>query len=510
MWITRGPKQAASRISLRLKLTLWMVGISAVLQLTLALVVTFYQRSTVGGFLVERLKVRADSVAEAVRKYDFQVTDADLSRIAGDNIRQTLYPRLLITVFNGDGSVVASNLRPAPTPESVGVPGVRFGPSVVVQRNLTALNDPAEKKSNGQHIVLKRVKAATGEDYVVLMGTTDVYYDTLLGLTGQVIGLTAAIGVAAAGIAAWIIAGLATAPLKELRSLAGSLSPDGIDREVPASASSSLSSQELSTLRHEVQEARAKLREALHAQDRFISSVSHELKTPIAVLLTEAQTVDARGVNGDTRKFIQSVTDEMRRLGRMVESFLMLTKVRGGMSVVDAKIYGVNDLVIEAVQSCGKSARQYNVTLAPELADGENPPTVSGDAELLRVLMDNLIQNAIRFSPEKQRVVIRVIQGESDCTVSVRDFGPGVPDDIKDKLFERFVQGPGQGQRGHGLGLSIAQGIAELHGGRITVRNVPDGGCEFAVRLPLAPQPRRDPVPAQVAEPDDKKEIVRT
>jgi Histidine kinase-, DNA gyrase B-, and HSP90-like ATPase len=98
-----------------------------------------------------------------------------------------------------------------------------------------------------------------------------------------------------------------------------------------------------------------------------------------------------------------------------------------------------------------------------------------------------LIRNAIRFTPEGSRVVIRVSESTDRCTVSVRDFGPGIPEEIRGTLFEPLVQAPSEQQRGIGLGLTIAQSIAELHGGRIAVANIPDGGCEFTVTLPCDP-----------------------
>jgi signal transduction histidine kinase len=472
-----------SRLPLRLKLTIWMILISFVLQGGLGSVVLFSQRGSVEASLESRAKSRADTVSEGVLKREFHVTDEDLNRIAGDILRFTAGDRFVVALFRPSGEAIASNIRPAPDARDLHLDRAKLGGGPVIVRNQVP---GAMESSRSWRLVLKPLRAPDGESYVLLVGTGDASYDQMLSLSARIVALSVLVGVGAAALGSWMIAGLATAPIHELRRLAGALSPESIEQEVELSPSS-LSSQELAALRHELEEARFRLRESLHAQDRFISSVSHELKTPIAVLLTEAQTLNARALPEEPRRFVQSVTEEMRRLGRMVESFLTLTKVRGGMKIVNPERRNLNDVVMEAIQSCSRMARQYGVTLAPELAESEPPPTVSGDAELLRVMTDNLIHNAIRFSREGQPVSVSVIPGQTECEIRVRDTGPGVPEEMKDKLFERFVQAPDEAcrGRGHGLGLSIAQGIAELHGGRIAVRNVPDGGCEFYVMFPL-------------------------
>jgi signal transduction histidine kinase len=241
------------------------------------------------------------------------------------------------------------------------------------------------------------------------------------------------------------------------------------------------------TLERDLAEARARLRDALAVQDRFISNVSHELKTPISVVLTEAQTIQVSELPAEGQRFVQSVTDEMRRLSRMIQSFLTLARLHGGRTLEHTRTCIVNEFVMDAIAGCTPLARRAGVTLIPELAECEGPLIVTGEMDLLQTLVDNLIRNAVRFSPAGSPVQVRVTMDAPDCVVTVRDSGPGCPEDLLDKVSGRFVQVPMAGLpgRGNGLGLSIAQGIAELHGGRITVINVPAGGCEFAVRLPV-------------------------
>jgi signal transduction histidine kinase len=242
---------------------------------------------------------------------------------------------------------------------------------------------------------------------------------------------------------------------------------------------------ELEDVQAAIADVRERLRVAIGARDRFIAHVSHELKTPIAIILTEAQTLDTRTLSPDARIFVRSVIDEMRRLGRTIESFLTLTKVRAGASLMDVAPCDVADIVMDAVLGCSRMARQHKVSLNPLLADSDHPVAVNGDAELLLVLVDHLLRYAIKASPEGAQVIIHVSDSVNECVIAVRDFGPPLIDSTIPPAFDPTppANGTPPGRR-PGMGLSIAQTVAKLHSGAIDAHALPDGGCEVAVRLP--------------------------
>jgi two-component system OmpR family sensor kinase len=247
---------------------------------------------------------------------------------------------------------------------------------------------------------------------------------------------------------------------------------------------------ELKDLQVELDRMRQRLEAGYEAQERFVANVSHEIKTPIATVLTEAQTLPRNlPLPSDVKQFIESTQDEMRRLGKLVESFLLLTRVRHGKPLQSTtRTVIVNDLVMESVLHCRKMAEQHEVKLTPELCEEQDRDlTVRGDPELLRTMVDNLIRNAIRFSPHGQTVDVTVKCEPEQISICVGDRGPGIAPELLDKIFDRFSQAKSEEKlgRGSGLGLEIAQGIAELHGGRITITNRKNGGCEFCATLPL-------------------------
>ncbi len=484
-------------LSLRAKLTLWFLGISVAIQLALSLLLLIYQRASVGSYFDYRLRHRAERMAEAIGQVSSDLTDDRLRTLSDEARRFVLSEAHVYTLYAEDGRIAASNLRPAVEAAEIGL-GSRTAPSEVFLldiQGLRGMEDPSQARA-----VLLPVRTLDGARYTLLMAISDSYYRSIMQQTARVILLSLPVGALAAAVAGWLIGGLAIRPFVHFRRLSETLAPESIERDV----SPTPASREVVELERDLQETRAKLRSAFAAQDRFVSSVSHELKTPIATILLEGQTLHTAEMPPEAQRFVGSVTDEMRRLGRMTESFLTLARIRSGNAIPNPRPSEANEFVMEAIADCSRFARQSGVTLAPELAEDDRPLPVSGDAELLRVLVDNLVRNAVRFSAPGGAVVVRVIPEDGRVAISVRDRGPGIPPELLDRLFDRFVQGPDQSSRvqGHGLGLTIAQGIAELHGGRITVRNLDEGGCEFTVTLPLcapAPEPGPDDVPAPEA-----------
>jgi signal transduction histidine kinase len=241
--------------------------------------------------------------------------------------------------------------------------------------------------------------------------------------------------------------------------------------------------------------------------ERFMSEVSHELKTPVSALLAEAQVMKYAPPTAETAgRFILSVEDEMRRLGKLVESFLMLARFEHGRRYIAEAAVHVNDVVLESVEHSSRLASQSEVGINLTLYDaGSDRPEaiVRGDAELLRTVFDNLLRNAVQFSDRGSAISVDVGASGDQVTIAIRDRGPGAPPEHINRIFERFVQAPNQkpGRRGTGLGLAIARGIVELHNGSIAATNHPEGGCVFTVSLPLVsphtgPPPLRRPLVA--------------
>ena len=482
------PRNERSGLSLRLRLTLILLAAFGVIQVALSVAHLLDDGKTAKALFVNEMTGAVESISRQVQSEQAPLSDAALSAIADDGANDVLGQRCAVSVYDQDGMLVASTLHP-PIPLSlVGGVSTALSTDGGPGRSLTLEGFPAGGNPVFSRVVSQSIGHGLDRRRVLLIAAPETFIAELLDRATRNIVLLTPIGLVVSAIAGWFIAGFAVRPLRQLGLIASQMRPDNLAQPIDFHSSAI----ELTSLKQELEQMQRRIESGYEAQERFVANVSHEIKTPIATVLTEAQTLARPGATpSEIRQFIDSTEDEMRRLGRLVESFLMLTRVRHGKPLESTRTtISVNDFVLDSIQHCWKYAEEHGVKLDPELAhEAEQDLTVVGDPDLLRTMVDNLIRNAVRFSPREAliKVVVRT-DGLDKVCICVRDKGPGIPDALIDRIFDRFAQGKSEEKlgRGSGLGLEISQGIAELHRGRIAVSNVDDRGCEFCVTLPLA------------------------
>ena len=228
-----------------------------------------------------------------------------------------------------------------------------------------------------------------------------------------------------------------------------------------------------------------RLDNVLTVQNRFIADAAHQLKTPVAALQAQLEATLADPDPQRTRESLANILAGLERLSRLVSQLLALARNEPDavrhvtMSEVD-----LNEIAFESASAWVAEALKRNIDLG---FDGtQTPLVVRGDPIRLRELLDNLIDNAIRYSHEGGRVTVCVTP-QPTPTVAVSDDGPGIPPDERQRMFERFHRRLGTAAEGSGLGLAIAQEIARIHGGHIDLCEDLDGvGNTFSVSLPHA------------------------
>ena len=217
----------------------------------------------------------------------------------------------------------------------------------------------------------------------------------------------------------------------------------------------------------------------------LLSTVSHELRTPLAAIKGYATTLLADDVvwDADTqREFIQTISDEADRLAALVSSLLDLSRLEGGALRLQRETHNMYDLVAAVAR---REGRRLGVEI--HLKADDNLPLVELDRLRMETVLRNLLDNAAKYSPPDYPVEITLQQQEDAIQVCVRDYGPGVPADQKDRIFLRFYRGQVErSQRigGAGLGLAICKGFIEAHGGHIWVEDA-NPGARFCFRIPL-------------------------
>jgi signal transduction histidine kinase len=216
----------------------------------------------------------------------------------------------------------------------------------------------------------------------------------------------------------------------------------------------------------------------------FVSLVSHELRSPMAAVIGAARTLQARWrelLPDQRESFLALIGDETTRLASLIGDVLDTSRIDAGTFTYRFSDVDISALVRDSVATAALG--QDEVPVVAEIAPGV--PSIRGDAERLRQIFGNLIENAVKYSPAGEPVEVRVTQSNGAVVVSVQDRGPGIKPDDQRLIFEKFGRVAGTGSKpGTGLGLFIARSIAETHGGTIAVSSSPGRGATFTVKLP--------------------------
>jgi len=248
--------------------------------------------------------------------------------------------------------------------------------------------------------------------------------------------------------------------------------------------------QDLRYLGQRLEWLRARLSELEEQQTRFLRHVSHELKTPLTAVREGAELLrDNVGgrLTPEQRDIVRIVRENTLQLQKLIEDLLSYHQAR---AMEPATVGPV--LLPETVRRVIKEHKLAALARMINVDDDMKPAVVVGDAEKIRTIVDNLLGNAIKFSPRAGSIAIRLAPEEGFAVLDVIDQGPGVAPDERARIFESFYQGRETAEgpvKGSGLGLAIAREYAAVHGGTIEVLDRGDGrrGARFRVRLPLAP-----------------------
>lgn len=238
------------------------------------------------------------------------------------------------------------------------------------------------------------------------------------------------------------------------------------------------------------QVARAQAEEALHERDEFLALASHELKTPAATLSATAQLLQRQLARQGSlepdqlERALERLQDQSQRLGRLVDRLLDVSRINASRLTIEPEAVDFVALVSDAVAACQLTTGRHSFVLT-----GPDELVAWLDRDRLNQVVNNLLDNAIKYSPDGGEIEVTISSTrlpEAEVCLAVRDHGIGIPENLRDKLFERFYRAHnGEQFSGMGLGLFVTRHVVELHGGRITVDSPPDGGARFTVCLPL-------------------------
>lgn len=233
--------------------------------------------------------------------------------------------------------------------------------------------------------------------------------------------------------------------------------------------------------------ANVQLQQLDQAKSEFVSLVSHEFRAPLTNIRGALELMeDSLNTNGaDYDRMLGIINSEVGRLGRLVEDVLNISRIEAGELKLVCKEVDVSKVIQHVLDEF--AAR--NVRRKLKYVSGPNSPTLWADPDCLHQVITNLIDNAIKYSPENSQVTVWLELQTEDSVLSVRDHGPGIPPDEQSRLFQKFSRLDSQDDKvtyGYGLGLYLCRRLIEGMNGRIWVESTPGHGATFRFTLPLA------------------------
>jgi two-component system OmpR family sensor kinase len=277
----------------------------------------------------------------------------------------------------------------------------------------------------------------------------------------------------------WVVSG-SLEPVARVRSQVASRRADDLSPVSEAGLPD-----EVQPLVHELNLLFDRVKTAFDKQQSFVADAAHELRTPLAALRLQAQSLE-RADSIDARKLaVARLTAGIDRSTRLVEQLLVLARqeasATGGVAKQSVELA---ELARRTVADLAGVAQARGVDLGVQRAD---EMSVDGQPEALQILLRNLVDNAIKYTPQGGTVDITVRRAPADVKVCVEDSGPGIPPEERERVFDRFYRIPGSDAAGSGLGLAIIKSIAERHGARLELgKSERLGGLAVTVTFPLA------------------------
>jgi len=364
------------------------------------------------------------------------------------HIEHKYQKRLHFQVWDRHGTLLLRSPR-APTTPLAEVDGFSEGPGADGRGRWRYYSQWNDKR---------KLRVQVGENHHVR--------DELIGHIAWRLLLPALFGLPLLGAWIWLATRQGLAPLRTVAGQIAGREPTRLHPVVPASAP-----EEIRPLVEAINGLFGRVEQTLAAERRFTADAAHELRTPLAALAAQAQVAARARDEAERQHALEQLGVGTTRAARLVDQLLTLARVDPEQAERPTAPVALDRLAEEVCADHGAQALAKDIALELDAV----PATVTGDVGLLRILLRNLVDNAIRYTPAGGRVAVAVA-ADAGVRLSVADSGPGVPESERERVFERFSRLAGQEIEGSGLGLSIVRRIAELHGAQVGLGTAAGGG----------------------------------
>jgi two-component system, OmpR family, sensor histidine kinase QseC len=274
------------------------------------------------------------------------------------------------------------------------------------------------------------------------------------------------------GLLLWLAISRAMRPLDEVAGAVSARDPGNL-----AALAVPQAPREVAPLLDALNRLFARIESSIAGEKRFTADAAHELRTPVAAIRAQAQVARGAVTDDERTRALDNVIAGCDRAAHLVDQLLMLARVDQSAETAPAEC-SLRNAAADALSDVAAYSIAKGVRL--ELAPGEDEH-VAGHGALLRVMLRNLVDNAVRYSHAGTRVIVAVERKDAQAAVTVADEGPGIPADERERVFERFYRGLGSGVEGTGLGLSIVKRIADIHGASVVLSQQAGKGLAVTV-----------------------------
>ena len=469
--------------SLSFRLVTWYAGLLTLVFLLLGALTIVLLQQYLDSNVLDTQARRARQIADTLVAAASRTGDAAMARQVDDLYSPEENDRF-IRITSGDGHVVYASGKPRDG---------SFDPSKVpapsVTRNAAFLRK--ETLPSGSLLIAAQPYKRDFDDtassrYVVEVGvstnrTDETVRQVLLMLA---IGLPVAVCVAVTG--GFILVRRALKPVDNLSQKAAAITQHNLSERLPVVRSGD----ELERLSLSLNLMISRLEDAINSSKQFVADASHELRTPLAVLRGELENLaqDAQ-LKPATRETLGSSLEEVDRLAEIVEGLLALSRLDTGEARAEWVRFDLAELVATTAGQMSLLAEDKRISV---LCDSSTRVMIEGDRARLKQVVVNLLDNAIKYTPNGGRIKLKITQEDGNAVLDVADDGIGIPPEALPHVFKRFFRVDGSRSRdqgGAGLGLSIVKSICDAHGARVEVSSTPGQGSRFRIRQPLAAEP---------------------
>jgi two-component system, OmpR family, sensor kinase len=478
--------------SVRVRLTLWYTGLLAVFLLALALVTyLIFWRSTLertdsglaelsDAFLTTANAEMQDNYGPDAPK--FAIQEAIIEHRFRDHVFAALDPGgALLTTSEGLPGKSADEPNRSALLSSAGFRrltehALRVAPQGAFE-NL--------KSGKGAYRAFARKFALQGQTYTLLILQSLRAQNEMLEEVRSTFAWVIPLAILLSSVGGYFLARKSLAPVVAMSDRAGHISAANLHERLPVQNAKD----ELGHLAASFNQLLERVAESFERQKRFMADASHELRTPAAILRGESEVALSREARPaeEYRESLRVLHAEAQRLTQIVEDLFTLTRADAGQYPLSPHEFYLDELVADCVHTARSLAQAKRIALSCDTPD-ELP--IRADETLLRRMILNLLDNAIKYTPESGSVRVACQRSREEYALTVTDTGPGIPAELQQRVFERFFRTDQARTRsekdggGAGLGLSIARWIADAHRGRLVLLRSDAHGSTFAAFLP--------------------------